>query len=207
LDAATPVTYKKTHGMSRQFFEKVIENCRNFVKLKKEIKSVTGFGIGFLTSRETVAELESFVLLCREIGADFSQFRPFTGDATNILEQYIVLQKKYETDSFFVKASLQKYQEMGKNTERSYKKCRGMYFSTVITADAKVFACLHYRQNPEYFLGDLNTSTLKDIFESARMKEVYDKIDCTQCPPLCRNDSFNKVLHLLGKKVVNKEFL
>ena len=207
LDAATPETYKKTHGMPAQSFEKVLENCRNFAKLKKEIGSVTGFGIGFLTSEETVAELERFVLLCKEIGADFSQFRPFTGDLTNILEQYDELREKYETDRFFVKASLQKYQEMGKSTERIYTKCRGMYFSTVITADAKVFACLHYRQNPDYFLGDLNSSTLKDIFESARMKEVYDRIDCTQCPPLCRNDSFNKVLYSLENKVVNKEFL
>jgi len=207
LDAATPEMYKKTHGMPAKSFEKVLENCQNFAKLKKEINSVTGFGIGFLTSGETVVELERFILLSKEIGADFSQFRPYTGDLTNSLEQYGALKNKYETDRFFVKASLQKYQEMGKNTERSYNKCRGMYFSTVITADAKVFACLHYRQNPDYFLGDLNSSTLKDIFESARMKEVYNKINCARCPPLCRNDSFNKVLHSLENKVVNKEFL
>jgi radical SAM protein with 4Fe4S-binding SPASM domain len=82
-----------------------------------------------------------------------------------------------------------------------------MFFSTVITADAKVFACLHYRQNPDYFLGDLNQHSLSDIFRSDRIREVYKKIDCVKCPPLCRNDVFNRTLQALSGDVTHKEFL
>jgi len=220
LDAATPEMYKKTHGMPQKAFEKVVENCRRFAKMKKEQNKNTSFGLGFLTSKDTVCELEQFVALGKETGADFTQFRPFVGDFTDITDQYLALKEKYSTDTFFVKASLQKYREMSagnsplpcepktanENT-RPYSHCRGMFFSTVITADAKVFACLHYRQQPEYFLGDLNEKSLVDIFRSARMREVYESIDCSKCPPLCRDDVFNRVLHTLAVDVTHKEFL
>jgi radical SAM protein with 4Fe4S-binding SPASM domain len=82
-----------------------------------------------------------------------------------------------------------------------------MFFSTVITADAKVFACLHYRQQKDYFLGDLNQNTLSDIFRSSRMREVYERMDCSSCPPFCRDDVFNRTLHTLSQDVAYKEFL
>ena len=207
LDAASPEMYKKTHGMPEEFFETVIKNCSAFVKQKQETGATISFGIGFLTRESTISELEDFVILCKSIGADFAQFRPFTGDYTDISERYFDLKNRYETENFFVRASLQKYREMGKEQIRPYIKCRGMFFSTVITADAKVFVCLHYRQNSEYFLGDLNTHTLSEIFRSERARAVYEKVDCSKCTPFCRNDVFNRTLHNLSKDVVHKEFL
>jgi len=207
LDAASPEMYKKTHGMPQEIFEKVVENCTSFASQKKKINSIMSFGIGFLTSRDTITELEDFVILCKKTGADFAQFRPFTEDSTDISEKYLDIKTRYETKAFFVKASVQKYREMGKEQPRPYTKCRGMFFSTVITADAKVYACLHYRQNPGYFLGDLNQHTLSEIFRSNRMRTVHEKIDCAKCPPFCRNDVFNRTLHILSNDVTHKEFL
>jgi MoaA/NifB/PqqE/SkfB family radical SAM enzyme len=207
LDAASAGMYKKTHGMPAETFEKVIENCRVFARRKRETGKNISYGIGFLTNKETIAELEDFVILCKEIGADFAQFRPFTGDLADITAKYSELKKQHETETFFVRASVQKYREMDKEQTRPYAKCRGMFFSTVITADAKVFACLHYRQNPDYFLGDLNSCTLSEIFRSDRVKAVYEKTDCLKCPPFCRNDVFNRTLYTLANDVTHKEFL
>ncbi|GAB6390967.1 MAG: radical SAM protein [Treponematales bacterium] len=207
LDAASSTMYRKTHGMPAAAFEKVVENCAAFARRKRELGKWTSFGIGFLTSKETLPEMEGFVVLCKKTGADFAQFRPFTGDFTDISEQYFALKKKHETETFFVKASLQKYREMSGTQARPYAKCRGMFFSTVITADAKVFACLHYRQQKDYFLGDLNHDTLSDIFRSSRMREVYERMDCSACPPFCRDDVFNRTLHTLSQDVAHKEFL
>jgi len=207
LDAASPEMYKKTHGMPKEIFEKVVKNCTDFADQKQKTGANTSFGIGFLTKEDTIAELEDFVMLCKKTGADFAQFRPYTGDFTDISEKYFDIKNRYETETFFVKASVQKYREMGKEQTRPYTKCRGMFFSTVITADARVYACLHYRQNPDYFLGDLNQHTLSEIFCSDRMRAVYEKIDCTKCPPFCRNDVFNRTLHVLSNDAPHKEFL
>jgi len=207
LDAASPQMYKKTHGVQEQFFKKVVDNCARFAQRKKENRAPISFGIGFLTRENTIAELEDFVILCKETGADFAQFRPFTGDFTDISNKFLDLKKRYETEDFSVLASLQKYREMGKENIRPYSKCHGMFFSTVITADMKVYSCLHHRQDPDHFLGDLNQHTLSEIFRSERMRAVYEKIDCSKCPPFCRNDVFSRTLQSLLTDITHKEFL
>jgi len=208
LDAAGPDMYLRTHGMPPLAFHKTVENMAMFARIKKELNSPVSFGVGFLTSRETAVEMENFVRLVRDSGADFAQFRPFTGDLYDITEEYLCLKEQYETPEFGVRASLQKYKEMRTGGQRDYDKCRGMFFSTVITADAKVFSCLHHRQEDAHFLGQIDDSTsLADIFRSARMREVYERIDCSQCPAMCRNDVFNRTLHTLSLEVTHREFL
>lgn len=208
LDAASPELYRATHGMPPAAFQKTVENIRLFSKVKRERGSQTSFGVGFLTSRDTAPEMEEFVVLAKENGADFAQFRPFTGDMYDITEEYLRLKEKYETADFGVRASVQKYKEMRTKGERSYNKCRGMFFSTVITADAKVFACLHHRQRDEYFLGQISEAcSLADIFRSARMREVFESINCEHCPTMCRNDVFNRTLSELSLDVAHSEFL
>lgn len=208
LDAASPDMYRKTHGMPAAAFQKTVENIKLFSQVKSARNSSTSFGVGFLTSRDTAAEMEQFVVLARDSGADFAQFRPFTGDMYDVTEEYLRLKKVYETPEFGVRASVQKYREMGAKGQRNYNKCRGMFFSTVITADAKVFACLHYRQRNEYYLGQITeTCSLADIFRSARMREVFEHIDCTECPAMCRNDVFNRTLNALSLDVTHSEFL
>ncbi len=208
LDAASPELYKKTHGMSPAAFQKTVDNIRMFARVKKARGSQTSYGIGFLTSQDTAGEMEAFVRLARDCCADFAQFRPFTGDLYDITEAYQRLKETYETPDFGVRASLQKYKEMKTGGKREYDKCRGMFFSTVITADAKVFACLHYRQREEYYLGTITESTsLSDIFRSPRMRQVYESIDCSVCPSMCRNDAFNRTLDTLSLDVTHREFL
>ncbi|MGX2971811.1 SPASM domain-containing protein [Helicobacter sp. T3_23-1059] len=81
------------------------------------------------------------------------------------------------------------------------------FFSTVISADFKVWACLHFRQSAKHFLGDLEKQSLEEIWRGARIREVYNAIDCAKCPILCRNDSFNRTLNKLSLDITNSEFL
>lgn len=209
LDASSAEMYEKIHGMKSHHFQKTIENIKMFATIKKKLHSKVSFGVGFLTNRETQKEMEEFVKIAKESGVDFAQFRPFIGDTFNVLPQVKLLQEKYETQNFKIVASYQKYKEMDsiKSQDRGYKKCHGMFFSTVISADFKVWACLHFRQSQKHFLGDLNEVTLEDIWRGARIREVYESINCEECPILCRNDSFNKTLEKFSRQTINKEFL
>lgn len=208
LDAASPDLYLKTHGMPETAFQKTVENIRLFSQIKAARNSSISFGVGFLTSQDTAPEMEDFVALVKKNGADFAQFRPFIGDTYNVTEEYLRLKNIYETPDFGVRASLQKYREMGAKGQRSYDKCRGMFFSTVVTADAKVFVCLHYRQRDEYYLGQITEKcSLEDIFRSARMREVFEYTNCANCPVMCRNDVFNRTLNTLSLDITHSEFL
>ena len=193
LDAGSAEMYEKIHGMKPKHFEKTLANIENFAKTKKRLGSKTSFGVGFLTSNITQGDMESFVRLVKERGADFAQFRPFTGDRLDITHKLLELREKYEDSEFKIVASYQKYKEMEglkQSDERGYDKCHGMFFSTVISADFKVWACLHFRQSEKHFLGDLREQSLEQIWRGARIREVYNAIDCAKCPILCRNDSF-----------------
>ena len=208
LDAGSPQMYQITHGMPNTAYKKVIENAKLFSKIRNESDSKTSFGIGFLTSKLTENDMENFVLVAKECGADFAQFRPFTGDTYDLTGRIEKLQKSYNDDTFIVNSSIQKYREMHTKGKREYTKCRGMFFSTVITADAKVFACLHYRQEDRYFLGQISkNNSLEDIFKSSLIRKIFESIDCKECPTLCRNDAFNRTLDTLSLDINNSEFM
>ena len=210
LDAGSAEMYEKIHGMKPKHFEKTLANIESFANTKARLGSKTSFGVGFLTSNITQGDMESFVRLVKERGADFAQFRPFTGDRLDITNKLLELREKYEDSEFKIVASYQKYKEMeglNEGAGRGYDKCHGMFFSTVISADFKVWACLHFRQSAKHFLGDLREHSLEEIWRGARIREVYNAIDCAKCPILCRNDSFNRTLDKLSLDITNSEFL
>ena len=206
LDAATPETYLQTHGMRPEHFERVLSNIRAFNELRAHSGSSVNFGLGFLTNAGYEAEMEPSVALARDLGVDFAQFRPYQDDTFNAIPEVERLRAAYERPGFSVLASAQKYGHMA-DEERGYSRCHGMFFSTVITADARVFACLHYRQRAEYEIGQIGPATLPEIWRSARKWAVYESIDCAGCPVRCRNDSFNRTLESLTDEVPDIEFM
>ena len=152
--------------------------------------------------------MEPFVKLSKECGADYAQFRPFQGDWTPIDHTYWRLKEQYEDERFKVLASMQKYNQFIQGGERRYDRCRGMFFSTVITANARVYACLHHRQDEQYLIGDMRKGdTLEQIWNSYRKWKVYEDIDVSKCPSFCRNDTINQTLADLSKSTNHKEFL
>lgn len=210
LDAGSAEMYEKIHGMKPKHFEKTLANIESFANTKARLGSKTSFGVGFLTSNITQGDMESFVRLVKERGADFAQFRPFTGDRLDITNKLLELREKYEDSEFKIVASYQKYKEMeglNEGAGRGYDKCHGMFFSTVISADFKVWACLHFRQSAKHFLGDLREHSLEEIWRGARIREVYNARAFAKSPILCRNDSFNRTLNKLSLDITNSEFL
>lgn len=207
LDAGTKEMYKKTHGMDEKAFLKVADNIKMFARVRKELKGDVAFGTGFLTNEMTKPDILNFFKLSKGLGVDFAQLRPFTGDITKVDEELRKAKELYEDKNFKVTASFHKYNCFDEKNKRPYKKCLGMFFNTVVTADFRVFACLHHRQKEKYLIGDLNKSTLRELWASLRIIEVFDKIDFSDCPFLCRNNDINRGLEYISKPINHVEFL
>lgn len=207
LDAGSPEMYLLTHGDNERIYNKVLSGIELVSKMKKNMCSSTSFGVGFLTNESTKKDIESFVNICKDRGVDFAQLRPFTNDFTNIEEEYQYVKKKYSSKSFRVVSSSHKFSHFADEDKRPYKKCYGMFFNTVVTADYKVFACLHHRQKDKYFIGDLHNNSLKDLWLSSRIVDVYNGIDFCDCPFFCRNDDINRSLFGVDTDVSHVEFL
>ncbi|MCK4647959.1 radical SAM protein [bacterium] len=219
LDAASPTMFKKTHGMSRKAFDKVIENIKLLVKEKKRLNSKSTIGAGYLTSPETKKEIYEFALLCRDLKIDYAQFRPLLiGFGNNQVDYSRKVQRgiikeiekslKLSKNGFQVLYSKHKYDCM-KNGEtfRSYGKCFGHHFATVICADKKMYICCHFRGVKKYSIGDLSKNTLKEIWHSEARKKVYENINLKGCIPLCRCNTFNTILWNIKQEKVHKNFI
>ncbi|HPG30047.1 MAG TPA: radical SAM protein [bacterium] len=219
LDAASPEIYKKTHGLGSDFFYKVCENIKAITSLKKRIISSTTVGIGFLTFEDSIRDIVKFAKLGKELGVDYSQYRPllnsFKAEKINYKQNYskVVFNKireamRFSTSNYKVLYSKHKYDtiQLEKNL-RNYQECYGHHFAAVIAADKKMYLCCHLRGVKKYCLGNLKIQTLKQIWTGAFRKKIYENINFKDCPFLCRCDSFNTILWNIRKPKVHINFL
>lgn len=216
LDAGSPEVFKRTHGMPETAFRKTVENIRKLVRIKKETGSGCTVGVGYLTDTGLGLDMLRCTELCREIGVDYIQFRPFLRrygeeeikydfeDTLPWIEKCAALAK----EGFDVLFSRHKYDSMQyKTLDRGYDVCYGHHFATTIAANLKVYICCHMRGVEKYCLGDLKKNTLREIWNSGQRRQAYRGIDFRDCPPLCRCNTFNQVLWNIAQGVNHKNFL
>ena len=204
VDAASAEIFHKTHGMGPEQYEQVLANVRMLVRLKRELGSRTTLGIGFLTSPETKQDIHAFGALGKSLGVDYAQYRPLLrrqGEAeidysdSGILDEMLRARRDFSDDSYRVVCSEHKYRLIAeRQLDRSYRKCYGQNFATVIGADKKMYVCCHMRGIEKYVIGDLEKASVEEIWNSEHRKKVADSVDFRDCPPLCRCDSFNNIL-------------
>lgn len=204
LDAATPETFKKTHGAGAAAFRKVLKNISMLAGRKKSIKSACTVGVGFLTCEASLSDIYAFAGLCRQLSADYAQYRPLlkrhgeTGisySQTTALAEMSRAMRDFSAPGYRVLCSEHKYRRMESGrVGRTYRKCYGHNFAAVVGADSRMYLCCHMRGVPKYALGDLGSRSMEEIWKSRRRKLAAGQIDFADCPPLCRCDSFNTIL-------------
>lgn len=77
LDADSPQTYKKVHGMDAPDFERVLDNVRALVAEKRRQKSSVALGTTYLLGQHTVQGAYGATALARDLGVDYMRLRPF----------------------------------------------------------------------------------------------------------------------------------
>lgn len=202
LDAASPQTFQKVHGLDGDAFQKVIDNIQLLASLKKRLNSQTTIGLGYLTCNYTKNEMLEATKLCKRLDVDYLQFRPMQmhhngGFGYHLTDIAGNINKciKESGNGFKVLYSKHKYDMMrDKKYGRNYKKCYGHQFATVISVDAKIYLCCHMRGHQQYCIGDLRKNTFEEIWNSKQRKRVVENIDFKDCVPLCRDNTFNQIL-------------
>ncbi len=215
LDAASPQTFKRVHGLDGNSFQRVIDNILLSVRMKKRLHSMTTIGIGYLTCNYTKGEMLEAARLCKKLGVDYLQFRPMQMHNNGKFEYHlsdlaenIERCMKESGNGFKILCSKHKYDMMqDKAYGRNYNKCYGHQFATVIAADAKMYLCCHMRGFEKYCIGDLKKNTFREIWNSPRRKKVVDSINFKDCIPLCRDNTFNQILWNISQPKEHVNFL
>lgn len=215
LDAASPKGFETIHGLDGDAFNTVIQNIRLLTRLKAKLKSKTMVGVGYLTCDYTKGQMRNMSILCKKLKVDYLQFRPlqirnngkFIYHHADI-EQEIYKCLKESGGGYKILYSKHKYDMMReKNYGRSYKKCFGHQFATVVAADARMYVCCHMRGHKKYCIGDLKKNSFTEIWGSDKRKQVVNKIDFKDCMPLCRDNTFNQILWNISEPREHINFL
>jgi len=204
LDSASPGVFKATHGLGAAAFKHVLSNAAELVRLKRETGSSCTIGLGFLTSQGTAKDIIPFAALGRKLGADYAQYRPLLRrhgepdidySSARIIRNIALAEKRYATSRYKVLNSVHKYLLIGSGElGRNYSECYGHNFAAVICADMKMYVCCHMRGVARYGIGDLKKNGLSEIWVSRGRAKTTGAIKFRDCPPLCRCDSFNRIL-------------
>jgi len=204
LDASNPVDYKEFKG--KWAFSDAVEGIKSLVDAKRSKKSSCTIGVGYLTSMDSAEGMVRATKLCKTLGVDYIQFRPFRirGERIEPLVGYATVLSE-QTKKFMVLYSESQYKRSLE--PRGYDKCYGQQFATTICADYKCYVCCHLRHNPKYCLGDLNIHSFAEIWNDERRQEIVDNIAWKDCVYPCRCDPFNLELWKLKQSVEHKNFL
>ncbi len=201
LDSGSPKVFSEIRRRPEKEFWIIIDKIGKLASLKRKIESNCTIGVGFLTSKQTIPDMVDFTYMMRSSFVDYVEFRPFHGDYT--IPHNINDCLKLQTDSFKVHYNTFKYDGSYK---KKYCKCHGQNFSGIVNVH-KVYVCCHLRGVEKYELGDLRESSLEEIWNSDKRKNIVNNIDFNDCIALCKLDLVNRSLSELEGEPSHVNFI
>lgn len=102
--------------------------------------------------------------------------------------------KELEDETFSVSYPKDRFKTISGRLERIHKLCYVHHFTTVISADSKLYPCCMLEDNAKYCLGNLNEKSFKEIWISEERKKSYGEINFSDCPNPCMLEKHNELL-------------
>lgn len=219
LGAATPETFKKCHGTDD--FYKIIENVKEFVKIKKQMRSPLSFGLSMMVHKENYHELFDEAKMAKELGVDYFQGKPLNQMGSedqewwenNVIPLFKKAKQELEDESFKIltaQYTQDKYGDRGSEfisnitpslnvLDEEGNKCHVHNFVTAITANGEVSFCKNLRDQKDFVIGNFHYQTLEEMWDSKRRKEIIKKINEKGCNTFCQNGRLNQMLKFIKK--------
>lgn len=207
LDAGTSETRAKIHGVGVEDFPRVLQSLRMLAEEKEKVNSSCHIGAQMVVTQDNWWEVYEATRFVRNSGIDYFQIKPVVFHPKDGVRQ--LPRRFWETALLLINATKRdfenerfdvfvKYDQFGAimapDYEKSaYSKCRANFFP-VIEATGKIYHCSQKRGLPDFELGDLTTTSFKEIWHSERRKKIIENIDVSACQLVCRCHWLNKML-------------
>lgn len=215
-NAGTAETYSKIHRVKEAEFYKTLENIRFAVWYKKEHNLKCDLGLQMVLVDDNAHEAETFVALAKKLGVDYAVLKPYSQHSSSITHKYEGTDyskymrladtlETYNSDDFHVV-----FRANAMKREVHYDKCLSTpHLWAYIMATGEVSACSAYLGNPRFEMGNINTMTFSEIWQSQKRKELFEGgIDITHCRLNCRMSACNEYLDAVkNDTVANANFI
>lgn len=209
VNAGDDTSYKNIH--KKDVFNKIINNIKYSVELKKENNLNTTLGIQCVLLPENINSVENLVKIASEIGVDYISIKPFNLQneeqfyqqekpfKLNELNELFKKLESYSTETFNVTARVNAFEQH--HEKRSYNHCYGCNFITALNSAGELATCLPYWDKKEYVYGNINESSFLDIWNGEKRKKIKhyleNHLDVHKCPANCRPNAINNFLYEL----------
>lgn len=220
FNAGDARTYAQIHRTKERDFQKVIDNLKCAVSVKREGNLNCVLGAQSLLLPENAEEMGRLAELCRdEIGLDYLVIKPYSQHRfsnTHLYENvdysgYFAMSEaleKFNTDKFHVvfrENTMKKYVE---DDSKRYTKCLATPFLwAYVMANGSVYGCSAYLLDKRFEYGNLNENSFQEIWTGKRREAnfpyVRNNLNIQECRINCRMDEVNRYLFQICENRVN----
>ncbi len=217
LDSCRPETFTKSRRVPEVLFSSLVENIRNFSKIKNKNCEL---GINFVVHHINKDEVYEAAKFFKELGVNHIKFTPRWIDEkgkwkeyhsqfkNNVIEQIKRAKEELIDNNFAIFDTYENDFKLTGVPERTYSKCPIMQIVPVIGADSIVYFCHDKTYNDDGALGSLKDKSFKELWfskESAeKFKNFNPMINCRQhCTYDSRNILVNDAIKSYDKDHIN----
>lgn len=209
ITAGEPERYSQIMGVKDGFFERVCDNIRTMVKVKKELELNCTIGMQAVLMPQYEDQIIPLAKLGKELGADYLVIKHCSDTEDHALgvdydgyeKLYPLLHQAeaYSTKDYQVSV---KWSKIGDKGTRSYQRCYGPPFLLQISGSGLVSPCgmLFNNQFKKFHIGNIVTESFKDMVRGDRYWDVVNYLASenfnaqSMCGSLCLQHKVNEVL-------------
>ena len=199
LDSSDAKTFSETRKVSERLFNELIENIKNFTKIKN---SDCEFGINFVVNEKNFHSIYDSAKFFRDLGVNHIKITPlYTPKGfekyhapfrEKVIEQIQKAKKELETNFFAVFDTYENDFQLTSTNIRHYAKCPMMQIVPVIAADSCVYFCHDKTYSNSGLLGSIKERSFKDLWFSDESKKIFNNFNPKEnCRHHCTADSRN----------------
>lgn len=220
ITAGEPERYKEIMGVKDGYFEKVCENIKNMMRIKRELKLKTTVGLQMVLSPQYGDQILPLTRLGKELGVDYLVIKHTSDDENGFLGvDYAGYPKLYDTLKVAELMSSNDYQVTVKWSKikaegtRTYEQCYGAPFLLQISGSGLIAPCgmLFGQAYKKFHLGNIVTDRFKDVYKSDRYWEVMGYLGSKDfnakksCGSLCLQHNVNEYLDGVKKGTITPQ--
>ena len=197
INGGDAASYNKVQG--KEHFERVVSNISMLAKEKIKKNNNIKIGIRMLVNKTNLYSLSKFTERIKNInGINYLQISPdqFSDDEGEFWNGPNVENEKKKaeemlkigniellTSSFEV---LSTSKEERKRLINYPKKCYAHFYQITIMADGNVAFCKNARFNKKYFIGNINKSSIEEIWNANENLEIEKWVKPNNCGLICK---------------------
>jgi radical SAM protein with 4Fe4S-binding SPASM domain len=218
LSSATGKNYEAMMERSSKTFEKVIDNIREAVSIKRDLQLDVTIGIQMVLIDLCADQVVPLAELGQELGVDYFVVKQTSERETT--RHGLITQDYGRYEEAFRQAeacSTSEYKVIIKRkkmnlSSRRYDTCHGCAFLPQITGAGRVYNCGNFFNDERFFMGSIVEQSFKDIVASERYRSVLERVANEvnvhrECGTGCRQNEINEHLAMLKSKPPHVNFI